>query len=163
MRLTIVAGLILGASLAVQSMLSVHTKAKVGTAATAVRVHVHEVAPWYIAMNDVAAWRDASRPPRLFRFPRGKGLGVRFLASLKMRDHISKGPLRDFKTGTGFAGAKLSGGDRWLALLASLRMTAKNQTVLIAPVEASSAGRTKSNASHPRSGSTRLTCTIIGI
>jgi hypothetical protein len=25
-----------------------------------------------------------------------------------MRDHISKGPLRDFKTGTGFAGAKLS-------------------------------------------------------
>ena len=51
MRLTIVAGLILGASLAVQSMLGTHAKAKVGTAATA--VHVHEVAPWYIAMNDV--------------------------------------------------------------------------------------------------------------
>ena len=39
MRLTIVAGLILGASLAVQSMLGVHAKAKVGTAATAVHVH----------------------------------------------------------------------------------------------------------------------------
>jgi hypothetical protein len=38
-----------------------------------------------------------------------------------------------------------------------------NQTVLIAPVEASSAGPTKSNASHPRSGSTRLTWTIICI
>jgi hypothetical protein len=51
MRLTIVAGLILGASLAVQSMLGVHAKAKVGTAATA--THVRQVAPWYIAMNDV--------------------------------------------------------------------------------------------------------------
>jgi hypothetical protein len=50
MRLTIVAGLILGASLAVHSMLGAH--AKVRPATTAVRVHVHEVAPWYIAMND---------------------------------------------------------------------------------------------------------------
>jgi hypothetical protein len=54
MRLTIVAGLILGASLAVQSMLGAHARAKVGPAASAARVHAHEVAPWYIAMNDVA-------------------------------------------------------------------------------------------------------------
>ena len=53
MRLTIVAGLIFGASLAVQSMLGAHAKAKVGPAATAAHVHVHEVAPWYIAMNDI--------------------------------------------------------------------------------------------------------------
>jgi hypothetical protein len=53
MRLTIVAGLILGASLAVQSMLGTHAKAKIGTAARAARVHEHEVAPWYITMNDV--------------------------------------------------------------------------------------------------------------
>ena len=49
MRMTIVAGLILGASLAVQSMLVAHARAKVGDA---VRVHAHQVAPWYIAMND---------------------------------------------------------------------------------------------------------------
>ena len=54
MRLTIAAGLIVGASLAVQSMLGAHARAKLGPAATAVRVHVHEVAPWYIAMNHVA-------------------------------------------------------------------------------------------------------------
>ncbi len=53
MRLTIVAGLILGASLAVQSMLGAHARARIGSAASAVRVHVHEVAPWYIAMNEV--------------------------------------------------------------------------------------------------------------
>ena len=53
MRLTILAGLILGASLAVQSMLGAHARAKLGPAASAVRVHVHEIAPWYIAMNDV--------------------------------------------------------------------------------------------------------------
>ena len=52
MRMTIVAGLILGASLAVQSMLGAHARAKVGDAAGAVRVHAHQVAPWYIAMND---------------------------------------------------------------------------------------------------------------
>jgi hypothetical protein len=55
MRLTIVAGLILGASLAVQSMLGAHARARIGSAASAVRVHVHEVAPWYVAMNDVVA------------------------------------------------------------------------------------------------------------
>jgi len=53
MRMTIVAGLILGASLAVQSMLGAHARAKVGDA---VRVHAHQVAPWYIAMND--RWTD---------------------------------------------------------------------------------------------------------
>jgi hypothetical protein len=52
-RLTIVAGLVLGASLAVQSMLGAHARARIGSAASAVRVHVHEVAPWYVAMNDV--------------------------------------------------------------------------------------------------------------
>jgi hypothetical protein len=61
MRLTIVAGLILGASLAVQSMLGVHAKAKLGSAASAAHVHVHEVAPWYIAMNDVELARRISQ------------------------------------------------------------------------------------------------------
>jgi hypothetical protein len=51
MRLTIVAGLIMGLSLAVQSMLGAHARAKVGQAASAVRVHGREVAPWYVAMN----------------------------------------------------------------------------------------------------------------
>ena len=51
MRLTIVAGLIMGLSLAVQSMLGAHARAKVGQAASAVRVHVRVIAPWYIAMN----------------------------------------------------------------------------------------------------------------
>ena len=51
MRLTIVAGLILGASLAVQSMLGARARAKAGAAASAVRVHVHRVAPWYVAEN----------------------------------------------------------------------------------------------------------------
>ena len=54
MRLTILAGLILGTSLAVQSMLGAHARAKLGPAASAVRVHIHEVAPWYVARNDVA-------------------------------------------------------------------------------------------------------------
>ncbi len=52
MRLTIVAGLILGASLAVQSMLTTSAKAKAAPAAAA--VHVHEVAPWYIANGGAA-------------------------------------------------------------------------------------------------------------
>ena len=53
MRLTIIAGLILGASLAVQSMLGAHARAKASAAASAARVHVHTVAPWYIANNVV--------------------------------------------------------------------------------------------------------------
>ncbi len=52
MRLTIIAGLILGASLAVHSAVGAHARAKVGHAATAVRVQVKEIAPWYVA-NDV--------------------------------------------------------------------------------------------------------------
>jgi hypothetical protein len=52
MRLTIIAGLILGASLAVQSMLGAHTAAKLGRPPSAVGVHAHVVAPWYIAAND---------------------------------------------------------------------------------------------------------------
>jgi len=52
MRLTIVAGLILGASLAVQSMLSAHAKAKIGSAGSAVRVHARQIAPWYIAIDE---------------------------------------------------------------------------------------------------------------
>jgi hypothetical protein len=51
MRLTIIAGLIVGASLAIQSMLGAHVRTKVGEAASAVRVHGHVVAPWYVAMN----------------------------------------------------------------------------------------------------------------
>jgi hypothetical protein len=52
MRLTIIAGLILGTSLAVQSILAAHARAKVGDAASAVGIHVRVVAPWYIAAND---------------------------------------------------------------------------------------------------------------
>jgi hypothetical protein len=51
MRLTIVAGLILGTSLAVQSMLGAHARAKIGNTAKAVAVHAKVVAPWYIAAN----------------------------------------------------------------------------------------------------------------
>jgi len=44
-----------------------------------------------------------------------------------LRDDISKGPLRDFKTGTGFAGAEaVRDPFTALALLASVRMTQKN-------------------------------------
>ncbi|MGD1029444.1 hypothetical protein [Candidatus Binatus soli] len=50
MRLTIAAGLIMGVSLAVQSALGAHARAKVGHAASA-GSRVHEIAPWYIAMN----------------------------------------------------------------------------------------------------------------
>ena len=42
----------MGVSLAVQSALGAHARAKGGSAASAVRVHVREVAPWYIAAND---------------------------------------------------------------------------------------------------------------
>ncbi len=95
----------MGVALAIQSALGAHARAKVAHPATV--GHVHERAPWYVAMND---GHSAG--------PRGTHAGLR---------------------------------------------AATDQTVLIAPVEASSAGPTKSNASHPRSGSTRLTCTIIGI
>ena len=49
MRLTIVAGLIMGVALAVQSALGAHARAKAGHAVRA--GSVQESAPWYIAMN----------------------------------------------------------------------------------------------------------------
>ncbi len=49
MRLTIVAGLIMGVALAVQSVLGAHARAKAGHAVRA--GSVQESAPWYIAMN----------------------------------------------------------------------------------------------------------------
>jgi hypothetical protein len=51
MRLTIVAGLIFGLSMAIQSTVAAHARAKAGHAANAVRAHVKEVAPWYIAQR----------------------------------------------------------------------------------------------------------------
>ena len=51
MRLTILAGLIMGMSLAIHSALGTHARAKVGQTVKAVGVHVRVVAPWYIAMN----------------------------------------------------------------------------------------------------------------
>ena len=50
MRLTIVAGLIMGVALGIQSVLGAHARAKVVHAASARRVH--ESAPWYVAEND---------------------------------------------------------------------------------------------------------------
>ena len=52
MRLTIIAGLILGTSLAVQSILAAHATAKLSRPPNAVGAHVRVVAPWYIAAND---------------------------------------------------------------------------------------------------------------
>ena len=51
MRLTIVAGLIFGLTMAIQSTVAAHARAKAGHAANAIRVHVKEVAPWYIAQR----------------------------------------------------------------------------------------------------------------
>jgi len=58
MRLTILAGLIMGLSLAIHSVLVAH--AKVGHAVNAVRVPAKEVAPWYVAMDD-AQEKDAPK------------------------------------------------------------------------------------------------------
>ena len=52
MRLSIIAGLILGTSLAVQSILAAHATTKLGRPPNAVGAHVRVVAPWYIAAND---------------------------------------------------------------------------------------------------------------
>jgi hypothetical protein len=49
MRLTILAGLIVGVSLAFQSAHAAHTKATVGHVPGAVRAHAS--APWYTAMD----------------------------------------------------------------------------------------------------------------
>jgi hypothetical protein len=67
MRLTIVAGLIMGVSLAVQSALGAQVRAKVGRAASAGRVH--EIAPWYIAKN---AGHDAGQVAALTRDNRAR-------------------------------------------------------------------------------------------
>jgi hypothetical protein len=61
MRLIIVAGLLMGVSLGIQSAHSVHASAKVGRATSAGRVLVG--APWYIAMN---AGRCAALPRSAF-------------------------------------------------------------------------------------------------
>jgi len=50
MRISILAGLILGTSLAIQSMVVAHTK--VIHAVSAARRHVRVIAPWYVAVND---------------------------------------------------------------------------------------------------------------
>lgn len=60
MRVTIVAGLIVGLSMAIQSAHRAHAKANLGHAASAVGVHVRVVAPWYIA-DEVQAERRAPR------------------------------------------------------------------------------------------------------
>ena len=52
MRLTIIAGLILGTSLAIQSILAAHAAAKLGRAPSGVGIHAHVVAPWYVAASD---------------------------------------------------------------------------------------------------------------
>jgi hypothetical protein len=52
MRLTIVAGLIAGTALAIQSIVGAHTRARSNDAASGVHVHVRVVAPWYIAANN---------------------------------------------------------------------------------------------------------------
>jgi hypothetical protein len=50
MRLTILAGLITGTSLAIQVALSAHNRPKVPPPNSAIRMRV--VAPWYIASSD---------------------------------------------------------------------------------------------------------------
>jgi hypothetical protein len=52
----------LGTSLAIQSMVVAHAKAKVVHRADAVHEHVRVVAPWYVATNDgsAATVRDAA-------------------------------------------------------------------------------------------------------
>ena len=49
MRKIIVAGLIMGVALGIQSVNDSHLEAKANHAAAAARLHVSE--PWYIAMN----------------------------------------------------------------------------------------------------------------
>jgi len=49
MRLTILAGLILGVALAIQSTLAAHARAKVHHGAS--NGPTHKSAPWYVAMN----------------------------------------------------------------------------------------------------------------
>ena len=67
MRLTIVAGLIMGLSLAIQSMLGDRARANVGDAASAVRSHARAVAPWYVATNDVRREKHSIDTPTAWR------------------------------------------------------------------------------------------------
>jgi hypothetical protein len=67
MRKSILAGLILGLSLAIQSMVVAHSK--VVHPPSAVRVHVKVVAPWYIAASDSgSALVQAELRPRCEKF-----------------------------------------------------------------------------------------------
>jgi hypothetical protein len=52
MRLTILAGLLMGLSLAVQATLGAHARTTLGRSVKAVGAHEKVVAPWYIATND---------------------------------------------------------------------------------------------------------------
>ena len=99
MRLTILAGLITGISLAIQVALSAHTRPKVPPPNSAIRMR--RVAPWYIASNAP--------------FPSPSEGEVNYQIGLTTLGEVSP------------------------------------------------AGPMKSNESQPRRGSTRLTCTIIGI
>ena len=51
MRLTILAGLLMGLSMAVQSALSAHARTMLDHSVKAVGAHTKTVAPWYIATN----------------------------------------------------------------------------------------------------------------
>jgi len=58
----------MGVSLAVHSAIAANARAKVGHAASAVRVHVRVVAPWYIAMDDghgAGTRASLETPPRM--------------------------------------------------------------------------------------------------
>jgi hypothetical protein len=52
MRLTILAGLIMGAALAMQAALDAHAAAKIGLGTKAVRIQLPAIAPCYIAISD---------------------------------------------------------------------------------------------------------------
>jgi len=83
MRLAIVAGLIVGASLAVRSAAGAHAMAETGHAARAVRVHEPVVAPWYIATDDghgAGSRRNLVPPPRRKEFARVFVKGLRLEA-----------------------------------------------------------------------------------
>ncbi len=153
MRLTIIAGLILGLSLAIQSMVGAHARAK---PSHPVRTGgFHQVAPWYVAGHShftfglhQQGWSTCL--PVI--------LSEASSATLICHPERSEQRERSGRITDSFASA-----EPVPVLARSSPADPIYQIVLIAPVEASSAGPTKSNASHPRSGSTRLTCTITGI
>lgn len=73
MRLTVVAGLIFGLSMAIQSLVGAHARAKAGHAANAIRVHVKEVAPWYIADNAGRSYENVAGRRRGIAATRANG------------------------------------------------------------------------------------------